>query len=250
MKSGNPQFPVVSDTRIEKHALDLLADYFADKGGEIAIPVPVEVIAEQYLGYQIDIVDHGLFCDPDYLGGIDFDENLIYVNAAIEDHEGRYNFTLAHEIGHHVLHRRIYLAERPGETSDILCRETRSKPLIEQQADQFAAALLMPAAEVDKALSMIEFVPASSVQGMRAVAAKIIKVGGFSNVSNTAMVNRLIGLGYSRGASYQTGTHHDFSRRSSYQRYSKYPPPVPQILRRLYRYVGQLRRRPTGSRDR
>ena len=50
-----------------------------------------------------------LFSDPEFLGGINFDKNEIYVNVAIENHDGRYAFTVAHEIGHHVLHKEVYL---------------------------------------------------------------------------------------------------------------------------------------------
>ena len=43
------------------------------------------------------------------IGGIDFDSNTIIINAAIESHIGRYSFTIAHEIAHHVLHRDVFL---------------------------------------------------------------------------------------------------------------------------------------------
>ena len=84
-----------------------------------------------FLGYEIEISDEGLFADPDYLGGIVFSENLIQVNASVEANEGRYNFTIAHELGHHVLHREIYLGASSDNASNILCRDTFEKPLIE-----------------------------------------------------------------------------------------------------------------------
>ena len=65
----------------------------------LTLPIPIEDIAEHYLGYSIDFADDGLFSDPDILGGIDFEENKIYVNASVEDHDGRYCFTIAHEVG-------------------------------------------------------------------------------------------------------------------------------------------------------
>ena len=184
-------FPEISDAEIERRATELLWDYYDKSGRPEQFPVPVEVIAEQHLGYDIDIVDDGLFSDPDYLGGIIFDRAVIQVNAAVEAHEGRYNFTLAHEIGHHVLHRERYLAARDGEPCDILCRETGEKPLIEAQADRFAAALLMPAAAVTRVVQEYPFRRVTSAAGLRAMAAKVIQRGGFTNVSNTAMANRL-----------------------------------------------------------
>ena len=139
------EFPEISLDDIEARAQQLIDDYENYIGQSVAAPIPVESIAEHYLGYQIDITDEGLFQDPRYLGGIVFDEHVIRVNASVESHEGRYNFTIAHEIGHHVLHRDHYQAGRELEHTGIMCREVSAKPLVEQQADQFASALLMPA---------------------------------------------------------------------------------------------------------
>ena len=102
------QFPELTDEAIESAAEKLSAEFEAFDGRPISAPVPVESIAEHFLGYEIEISDEGLFAEPDYLGGIVFSENLIQVNASIEANEGRYNFTIAHELGHHVLHREVY----------------------------------------------------------------------------------------------------------------------------------------------
>jgi hypothetical protein len=60
---------------------------------------------------------------------------------AIELHgvssERRLRFTIAHEIGHFVLHKGRAVAERGGATSQWTAR-------LEREADQFAAELLMP----------------------------------------------------------------------------------------------------------
>ena len=125
-----------------EEAADHLLDDYRDFAGNFTLPVPVESIAEHFLGYDLEITDEGLFADPSFLGGISFETNTIFVNASIEDHEGRYTFTIAHEIGHHVLHRDLY-DELVADRSQILCREEKHKPLIESQADRFAAALMM-----------------------------------------------------------------------------------------------------------
>ena len=207
------EFPEIPLADIEARAQRLIDDYEDHIGRRIRTPIPVESIAEHFLGYQIDITDEGLFEDPRYLGGIVFDENVIRINASVESHEGRYNFTIAHEIGHHVLHREHYLAERSATDSEIMCREVSAKPLVEQQADQFASALLMPADLVRRAAEQV-VIPSSgmSVRALRATAGKVIRAGGFSNVSNTAMANRLITLGFARGVDYQTGTGIDLMR--------------------------------------
>ena len=243
-------FPELSSDHIELKAAELLADYYHGSDRQEKLPVPVEVIAEQYLGYDIDIVDDGLFSDPDYLGGIIFDQNLIQVNAAVEANEGRYNFTLAHEIGHHVLHRDIYLAARDDQPCEILCREMGEKPLIESQADRFAAALLMPAEAVIRVVQEHPFRRVTSPGGLRAKAAKVIQLGGFTNVSNTAMANRLIDLGYGGAAVYQTGTPHDFMRGSGYIVRRSLPKALQNVLWRLYSSLRRRRKRPSGARDR
>jgi IrrE N-terminal-like domain len=51
--------------------------------------------------------------------------------------ERRLRFTIAHEIGHFVLHKERALSERGGPTSQHTAR-------LEREADQFAAELLMP----------------------------------------------------------------------------------------------------------
>ena len=114
-----------------------------------------------------------------------------------------------------MLHREVYLEASAENASNILCRDTNDKPLIEQQADRFAAALLMPQQAVSDAVSAVP--RPSKLKTPRAVrgyAATVARAGSMGNVSNTAMVNRLIDLGYLSEASYQRGTSHDFSRRA------------------------------------
>ena len=63
----------------------------------------------------------------------------IYVNANQPEEERR--FTIAHEIGHHVLHSNLI---GPGIVEDVLLRSERLSTTVEAQANQFAANLLMP----------------------------------------------------------------------------------------------------------
>ena len=218
--SVSPYFncPDFSDDYIELAANTLLRDYMAWCDGDDLVPVRAEVIAEQFLEYTIEITNEGIFSDPECLGGIVFNENCIKINSTVENHEGRYNFTIAHEIGHHVLHRDIYLEQRVNENNRIICREAGDKPLVEQQADRFAAALLMPKEEVSAAFALVGegSLPTSTptTKALRALANKVVVIGGFSNVSNTAMVNRLVDLRLVSGAKYQTGTPQDFLRKS------------------------------------
>ena len=205
------------DDLIEEAAESLLQRY-QEFSGDSILPVPVESIAEHLLGYDLEITDEGLFSDPNFLGGISFETNTIFVNASVESHEGRYTFTVAHEIGHHVLHKDIYEAQI-SDHSQILCREQKKKPLIERQADRFAAALMMPRELVRNS---------SAVQEQRRVAktlpqaielANSVKAEcGFFNVSLSALVNRLKDLSLiSDEIPYQSGNRWRMRRRPSWK---------------------------------
>ena len=207
--------PSLTDTEIEASAERLLSDFDA-WGKEATRPVPVEVIAEHFLGYELVISKDGVFADRDCLGGIVFEDESITINSSIEDDLGRYSFTVAHEIGHHVLHKEFYFDHLKKDEAKIICREVRNKPIIERQADRFAAALLMPSKIVTSALYAISkgsrpFEKPTTGE-LRTIAAKVVEISGLTNVSNTAMANRLIDLRLVSGVLYQTGTPQDFYR--------------------------------------
>ena len=188
-----------------EEAADHLLDQYRDFAGSFSLPVPVESIAEHFLGYDLDITDEGLFADPSFLGGISFETSTIFVNASIEGHEGRYTFTIAHEIGHHVLHRDLY-DELVADRSQILCREEKQKPLIERQADRFAAALMMPRYILsDEVQRFSQKMPRTLGEALR-LANHLKNESGFDNVSISALVNRLKDLELIHPAiPYQTG---------------------------------------------
>jgi Zn-dependent peptidase ImmA (M78 family) len=60
------------------------------------------------------------------------------------DLEGRFRFTLAHEVGHWQLHRHVHLRPQVSAQPAFLCRTSQSRARVEWQADYFAAALLLP----------------------------------------------------------------------------------------------------------
>lgn len=205
---------------------DRLLDQYRDFAGSFDLPVPVESIAEHCLGYDLEITDEGLFADPSFLGGISFETNTIFVNASIEDHEGRYTFTIAHEIGHHVLHRDLY-DELVADRSQILCREQKQKPLIERQADRFAAALIMPRYILSNEVQRSgQKMPRTLGEALR-LANCLKNESGFDNVSLSALVNRLKDLGMiHQSIPYQTGVRWRSSRTWN---------PINFLLRRLRR---------------
>ena len=205
------------DDLIEEAAESLLKRYQEFSGGSI-LPVPVESIAEHLLGYDLEITDEGLFADPNFLGGISFETNTIFVNASVQSHEGRYTFTVAHEIGHHVLHKDIYEAQI-SDHSQILCREQKKKPLIERQADRFAAALMMPRELVRNSSAVQEQCRVAKTLSQAIELANSVKAEcGFSNVSLSALVNRLKDLSLiSDEIPYQSGNRWRMRRRPSWK---------------------------------
>jgi Zn-dependent peptidase ImmA (M78 family) len=86
-----------------------------------------------------DSFDGALLCSRNRLSG------RILVNAAMRE-DGRKRFTVAHEIGHFIIHRERQISCLP---SDIARWEDgRANP--ERQADSFASELLLPSAEILK----------------------------------------------------------------------------------------------------
>lgn len=192
----------LSQQQIESQVDQLLFAYKSAEGCELSFPIPIEQIAEFHLGYELVYTDEGLFSETDFLGGICFDTDVIYLNTSLENQEGRMGFTLAHEIGHHVLHRQAYLEFLKGDKPEILCREQAQKPLIEKQADQFAASLLMPAEMLKKLWHRPKV---RNVYDAYREAGQFIKQHQLENVSISALVNRLNDLRLIPDIGYQSG---------------------------------------------
>lgn len=115
-----------------------------------------------------------------YSGYIKFEDGQknIYVNNS--DSKERKRFTIAHELGHYLLHRN--LIEKEGGT--VLYRGINGN-IIEQQANRCAGALLMPKSLVENYFEKLE----EPINIKIAVLAKIF------NVSVDAMYTRLSVLG-------------------------------------------------------
>jgi IrrE N-terminal-like domain len=106
------------------------------------IPIPVDVIARSLLGLNL-IEPEEIPSDQagiQIAGLMDRSEKLI-IAAQKYPHEWR-RFTIAHEIGHWLLHPDVrYHRDRPlngGEQANT------ARPKEEQEADKFASELLMP----------------------------------------------------------------------------------------------------------
>lgn len=81
----------------------------------------------------------------DCLGKCDFKNQIITINSNLSQH--RKNFTIAHELGHILLHSRIIeslysIEERESDKSTIISKSIHER--MEYQANVFASYLLMP----------------------------------------------------------------------------------------------------------
>ena len=223
MSSKEISYPYLKNSTIEKESKKLLGDFSNKTGHKLSAPIPVFDIIE-YLGYDVDFRKDGIYEDKNLLGGTIIDQKTIEINENLSDHEGRMNFTAAHEVGHIILHVPFYNEKHGKDVSEhkIISRKdggfegTKKEPE-EWQADKFAAFLLMPSELIKKAFFKnykrpvnvrkrrfleIFFPKPAFVKGYR-IAEEVIRSGKFDNVSKMAMLNRLIGMRLVMGLSYQ-----------------------------------------------
>lgn len=139
---------------VEERAAELLADVPDWIWDGESCPVPVEDIVDSHVGLLVCDVDDMTAapgCPPvgegqSISGLLLASRGEIWVNAEeARQWPPRRRFTIGHELGHWVLHQQ-------GQTT-IFCRHGQIEeaedrpplPPIEEEANQFAAALLMPA---------------------------------------------------------------------------------------------------------
>lgn len=211
--------PFLKPAEIDHAAAELLRAYARWKGADVRPPIDVDEIVECYLGLTLEVADlRAILGIDDVLGATWFDDGCVRIDQSLEDKEGRFAFTVAHEIGHWQLHRPYHEMDKvtfplfprePGAkpTPAIVCRATQRKASGEWQADQFAARILMPAKAVRRTVGDLcpEGPPAFDgleatrksgglVPDLRWFAGEVIEAGGFANVSNEAMCYRLLEL--------------------------------------------------------
>jgi len=138
-----------------------------------AVPVNVAAAAA-HLGLQVaeEIMD------DDLSGYLEHRNGIWYVGVNALHHRNRRRFTIAHEIAHYVLHRR----EASSFHDNTFARRANSHDRMEQEADRFAAELLMPEAAVRQSIA----------QGITSVSALADAFGA----SALAMKFRLKNLGF------------------------------------------------------
>jgi len=156
--------PMLSRVQVEQAADWFLKDAGNRLGYSISPPIEPDILAEFYLDLRIEYCDlTGHSKIQDTFGALILADKLIKVEETLQ--EGRLNFTIGHELGHWVLHRKLIKPPNPDqllmfdddrskskEPSDfIVCRKSNSREWGERQADWFSAALLMPMEFVKRA---------------------------------------------------------------------------------------------------
>ena len=210
--------PFLPKSHMEQAAAELLRKYSDWKKETVRPPIDVDEIVEGYLGITLELDDlKSNLGMEDVLGASWFDQNLICIDTSLEGNDGRFAFTVAHEIGHWQLHRPLVEMEkvtlplfprRAGETPErgFVCRNSH-KDDAEFQADFYAARLLMPTADIRAAAKKAFNGSVPSLVGLdesrqrktllpelRSLADKVRDSGHFSNVSNEPMCYRLLDL--------------------------------------------------------
>lgn len=138
------------------------------------LPVNVEKIAEKH---NVNIIKQPLSTN---MSGVFFKKgNRLFLAVNSKHNEHRQRFTIAHEIGHYILHSRneiLYYDNHPFFRADNVLNSD------EVEANSFAAELLIPQELVIKLID----------NGVRSIQ----ELAGRFNVSEDAMRYRLTNLGF------------------------------------------------------
>lgn len=159
---------VVRRARPEERARDILLEFYRHLKRDSGVgpnaseffPVAVERIAKEVLGWQIEVVTGdvgtsfargGELIGPQH-GEADFTRKIITVTLRTGG-EARKRFSVAHELGHVVLHsqasqkvlsRTRLVSSRPGIGTRAVNSPVPLEQRLEREANIFATALLMP----------------------------------------------------------------------------------------------------------
>lgn len=116
----------------------------------IELPISAERIADLYCNLSFDKRNLDNYSENGIVwAAIDIKHKVICFNSSkmneLNNNLGLKNFTIAHEVGHWVLHRNDSQDKLPGFDGEIIiCRGENSNDERESQANYFAATLLMP----------------------------------------------------------------------------------------------------------
>ena len=138
------QWMTMTNREVELRAEEVLSQYL--KRGN-SHKILQEILAAESIKYR-EIESHNV----DFVGAFTRANNgqrYIMVNQAIEN-QGRKNFTLAHELGHHFLGHSLHSASFFCSDKNI-SEESQAADWIEHEANHFASCFLMPEQKIKPA---------------------------------------------------------------------------------------------------
>lgn len=106
---------------------------------QLPLPIPVEDWIEGPLGIRFGFSSLAHLGD-EVLGAAYVTEREITIDELVLEHQGRFRFTCAHELGHLTLHKNVRSVFQESQGIGLLDSPDR----YERQADRFGAAFLMP----------------------------------------------------------------------------------------------------------
>jgi Zn-dependent peptidase ImmA (M78 family) len=140
------------------------------------LSIDVEAVADSL---RINVIRHAF---SDEVSGVFFRKNVqLYLGVNEHHHDHRQRFTIAHEIGHYVLHSSEILHYDKTDLERVYFRTDNISDLNEIEANHFAAELLMPEDLIYKCINY-------GIRSIKELADKL-------NVSEDAMRYRLTNLG-------------------------------------------------------
>jgi len=149
--------------RAKKAARDLLAKYKITKA-----PIDPEAISEAE-GFEVVYASFNGSIADEVAGFSEPQNGRIVVNRALNSN--RKVFTIAHELGHHVLHKDYLDDEGAYQVFPRMNVYSGAKPPEEQEADAFAAELLVP---LDMLRKYVDFASPSELAAMFMVSRDVI----------------------------------------------------------------------------
>lgn len=167
---------------VESHTGDQLATVeqvydFADKQGLSVRPLDVKSLLKLF---NIALLEE----EMDGISGyIEKRNGVWFISINQYDHSRRKLFTMAHELGHFLLHKN--LIEKEGKHTDVILLRDGASNIIEKEANTFASELLMPEKDIRT------FIHDSHLRTIESLAEKF-------GVSTAAMHYRLLRLGFLR----------------------------------------------------
>lgn len=144
--------PYLTYNLIRKYAEDFLERYHHER----TIHVPIEEIVEFKLNIGITPLP-GLKERIEIEGFISSNLKTIYVDQGVmEKYPNRYRFTLAHEVGHAILHEDLYKNVDFESVEDwkhfIKCLDPREYGFFELHAYNFAGLVLVPTERLEEGI--------------------------------------------------------------------------------------------------